>query len=67
MHPVTYLNKILFASKQGTMQLWNIKTSKQIYSFKTFSSAITLVQQVRRNRVVWVQLQVAIYYLFKSN
>ena len=26
MHPVTYLNKILLASHQGTMQLWNIRT-----------------------------------------
>ena len=26
MHPVTYLNKILLASYQGTMQLWNIRT-----------------------------------------
>ena len=26
LHPNTYLNKILIASRQGTMQLWNIKT-----------------------------------------
>jgi U3 small nucleolar RNA-associated protein 21 len=26
MHPSTYLNKVLLGSKQGTMQLWNIKT-----------------------------------------
>ncbi len=26
LHPSTYLNKILLASNQGTMQLWNIRT-----------------------------------------
>ena len=25
-HPSTYLNKILLCSRQGQMQLWNIKT-----------------------------------------
>jgi len=26
MHPSTYLNKILFGSSQGSLQLWNIKS-----------------------------------------
>jgi U3 small nucleolar RNA-associated protein 21 len=26
LHPATYVNKILVASNQGNMQLWNIKT-----------------------------------------
>ncbi len=26
MHPSTYLNKILFGSNQGSLQLWNIKS-----------------------------------------
>ena len=47
LHPITYLNKILFASKQGSMQLWNIKTSQLIYSFKSFNSAITILKQVK--------------------
>lgn len=46
LHPVTYLNKILFASKQGGMQLWNIKTSQLIYTFKSFESPITILKQV---------------------
>lgn len=25
IHPATYLNKVLVASSQGTMQLWNIR------------------------------------------
>ena len=37
MHPSTYLNKILLCSKQGQMQLWNIKT-KYVHT----SSSITL-------------------------
>ena len=26
LHPATYLNKVLVASSQGTLQLWNIRT-----------------------------------------
>jgi U3 small nucleolar RNA-associated protein 21 len=26
LHPSTYLNKVLVASSQGSMQLWNIRT-----------------------------------------
>jgi U3 small nucleolar RNA-associated protein 21 len=26
LHPATYLNKILVASQQGSMQLWNIRS-----------------------------------------
>jgi U3 small nucleolar RNA-associated protein 21 len=26
LHPATYLNKILIASSQGNMQLWNIRS-----------------------------------------
>jgi U3 small nucleolar RNA-associated protein 21 len=45
VHPVSYLNKILFASQQGTMQLWNMKTSKLVYTYKSFNSAITCLKQ----------------------
>ncbi|KAH7102300.1 Utp21-domain-containing protein [Auriculariales sp. MPI-PUGE-AT-0066] len=34
MHPATYLNKILVASEEGSMQLWNIKTQKCIFTFE---------------------------------
>ncbi|CAE6468703.1 unnamed protein product [Rhizoctonia solani] len=27
LHPATYLNKVLFASSDGSMQLWNIRTA----------------------------------------
>lgn len=46
LHPVSYLNKILLGSKQGSMQLWNLKTSQLVYSFKSFNSPITVLKQV---------------------
>ncbi|KAL1936765.1 hypothetical protein VTP01DRAFT_899 [Rhizomucor pusillus] len=45
IHPSTYLNKILVASTQGTMQIWNVRTSKMIYQFSSFKSAITCLVQ----------------------
>lgn len=34
MHPSTYINKVLFGSDKGQMQLWNLSKVKMIYSFK---------------------------------
>ena len=47
MHPNNYNNKILFASKQGSLQLWNIRRSELIYTFSGWDSAVTCVEQVR--------------------
>ncbi|GBM39833.1 hypothetical protein AVEN_45791-1 [Araneus ventricosus] len=33
VHPSTYLNKILLGSLQGSLQLWNLRTNKLIYTF----------------------------------
>ncbi|KIY72120.1 Utp21-domain-containing protein [Cylindrobasidium torrendii FP15055 ss-10] len=33
IHPATYVNKVLVASSQGSMQLWNIQTKMQLYTF----------------------------------
>ncbi|XP_013379758.1 WD repeat-containing protein 36 isoform X1 [Lingula anatina] len=44
-HPSTYLNKILLGSKQGALQLWNIKTGKLIYSFTGWKQAVTVLEQ----------------------
>ncbi|CAF0793396.1 unnamed protein product [Adineta steineri] len=33
LHPATYVNKLLIASRQGTMQLWNIKSNKLLHEF----------------------------------
>lgn len=34
MHPTTYINKVLFGSEQGQMQLWNLSKANLIYTFK---------------------------------
>ncbi|KAL1123325.1 hypothetical protein AAG570_002411 [Ranatra chinensis] len=44
-HPSTYLNKVLFGSDQGRMQLWNLKTSKLIYTFDGWDAPITVLEQ----------------------
>ncbi|KDQ12262.1 hypothetical protein BOTBODRAFT_189275 [Botryobasidium botryosum FD-172 SS1] len=33
LHPATYLNKVLVASAEGGLQLWNIRTQTCIYTF----------------------------------
>ncbi|CAE6502464.1 unnamed protein product [Rhizoctonia solani] len=33
LHPATYLNKVLFASADGSMQLWNIRTATCLHTF----------------------------------
>ncbi|KAI7823322.1 Utp21 specific WD40 associated putative domain-containing protein [Gamsiella multidivaricata] len=45
IHPSTYLNKVLIGSNQGTMQLWNIRTSTMVYAFKGFNSPVTCFTQ----------------------
>ncbi|KIM87254.1 hypothetical protein PILCRDRAFT_96034 [Piloderma croceum F 1598] len=55
LHPATYLNKVLVASSQGEMQLWNIRTQTCIHKFpssslhsspsQTHSTAITALTQ----------------------
>ncbi|XP_029941250.1 WD repeat-containing protein 36-like [Salarias fasciatus] len=45
MHPSTYLNKVLLGSSQGALQLWNIKTSKLLYTFTGWSAGVTVLQQ----------------------
>ena len=55
LHPITYVNKILFGSRQGTMQLWNISKNKMIYEFVGLpSSPITVLQQAPALDVVGV-------------
>ncbi|CAH1774831.1 unnamed protein product, partial [Owenia fusiformis] len=44
-HPSTYVNKVVFGSKQGSLQLWNIKSGKQIHAFKDFNAPITVLEQ----------------------
>ncbi|XP_046440161.1 WD repeat-containing protein 36-like [Daphnia pulex] len=56
VHPVTYLNKILFGSMQGTMQLWNLKTGKMVFAFNGWKSQITILEQAPAVDVVAVGL-----------
>lgn len=56
MHPSTYINKLLFASDSGEMQLWNINNAKLIYSFKSFGAAISCLVQAPALDVVAVGL-----------
>ena len=57
MHPATYLNKILLASRRGEMQLWNIRTSKLVYTFTGWGSAVLAVVQSPVVDVVGVGLE----------
>ncbi|XP_014218088.1 WD repeat-containing protein 36 [Copidosoma floridanum] len=56
MHPVTYINKILLGSEQGTMQLWNIKMMKMIYTFDGWRCKINIIEQAPAPDVVAVGL-----------
>ncbi|KAJ7986988.1 hypothetical protein DPEC_G00334090 [Dallia pectoralis] len=56
MHPSTYLNKILFGSCQGGLQLWNVKSNKLLYTFPGWASGVTVLQQTPAVDVVGVGL-----------
>ena len=48
LHPATYVNKLLLGSRQGTMQLWNIKANKLLHEFFTHqpqANSITVLAQ----------------------
>lgn len=45
MHPSTYLNKILLGSRQGQLQLWNIRTQSCVFTFKGWKSQVTHLTQ----------------------
>lgn len=56
MHPSTYLNKVLLGSKQGRLQLWNIRADKMLYVFEGWGEAITAIEQSPAIDVVAVGL-----------
>lgn len=47
LHPSTYLNKILLGSHEGSLQLWNLKNNKLIYTFKGWGSPVVVLEQVK--------------------
>ena len=56
MHPETQMNKMLFGSEQGEMQLWNIRTMKMVYTFKGWGCAITVLEQAPADNVAAIGL-----------
>lgn len=56
VHPSTYINKILLGSHQGALQLWNIRTSKLVYTFSGWGSAVTALEQAPAIDVVGIGL-----------
>ncbi|XP_051875459.1 WD repeat-containing protein 36 isoform X2 [Pristis pectinata] len=56
LHPSTYINKILLGSEQGSLQLWNIKSNKLLYTFQGWGSSVCVLQQAPAVDVVAVGL-----------
>jgi U3 small nucleolar RNA-associated protein 21 len=46
LHPATYLNKVLFASSDGSMQLWNIRTAYVGFPPNGFSYSYRLLNSI---------------------
>ncbi|MBN3310749.1 WDR36 protein, partial [Amia calva] len=56
MHPSTYLNKVLLGSCQGSLQLWNIKSNKLLYTFPGWGSGVSALAQAPAVDVVGIGL-----------
>nr|XP_033332370.1 WD repeat-containing protein 36 [Megalopta genalis] len=56
VHPNTYMNKVLFGSEQGQLQLWNLKSAKVIYIFDGWNTPVTALEQAPAVDVVAVGL-----------
>lgn len=56
VHPATYLNKILLGSKQGQLQLWNLKTCKLLYTFAGWDSEVVTMEQAPAQDVIGIGL-----------
>lgn len=55
-HPPTYLNKILLGSWQGKLQIWNVRTSKLVYTFDGWKSPVTVTEPAPAVDVVAIAL-----------
>jgi len=62
-HPSTYLDKIVVGSKQGLLHLWNLKTTKLIYTFKGWGSGVTILEQAPAIDVLAIGLESGEIYL----
>ena len=56
-HPSTYLDKVLVGSEQGHIQLWNIKSTKLIYTFAGWNSKVLVMEQAPAVDVVAIGLE----------
>jgi U3 small nucleolar RNA-associated protein 21 len=56
-HPSTYIDKVLVGSSQGHLQLWNLKSTKLIYTFSGWSSGVTALEQAPAIDVVAIGLR----------
>ena len=45
LHPSTYINKVLLGSEQGSLQLFNVRKHKTIYTFKGWNQKVTCLCQ----------------------
>ncbi|GFS88390.1 WD repeat-containing protein 36 [Nephila pilipes] len=63
VHPSTYLNKILIGSHSGSLQLWNLKTNKLIYTFHGWNSPVTVLEQAPAINVVAIGLECGDIYI----
>ena len=57
VHPSTYLNKVLLGSRQGALQLWNIRTNRLIYTFTGWKSPVLCLAQSTAVDIVGVGLE----------
>lgn len=57
IHPPTYKNKILLGSEQGTLQLWNLKSSKLIYTFERYKSKIVVMEPAPAADIIAVGME----------
>ncbi|EFA78771.1 WD40 repeat-containing protein [Heterostelium album PN500] len=55
-HPANYFNKVLLGSEQGSLQLWNLKTKKMIYSFAGWGSPVLSIAQSPAINIVAIGL-----------
>jgi len=62
-HPTTYLDKILVGSEQGQLHLWNIKTTKLVYTFKGWGKGVRCLEQAPAIDVMAIGLQDGSIYL----
>ncbi|CAG5046600.1 unnamed protein product [Parnassius apollo] len=55
-HPPTYLNKVLLGSTQGQLQIWNVRTSKLVFTFQGWDTAVTVTEPAPAVDVVAIAL-----------